>query len=156
MLRTLHSIADELPLLESRYDYQAITYTLTRSKRKTASIYVERNGSVSVRVPLEFTDPQVEALFERKQYWIHKHLAEWRLLNQAQVERAFVSGEGFLYMRRTYRRRLDVPLSSPFTSAHLCEYLVDFVDVELLRVEGAAVPSKQFFVIRIRRIADHF
>jgi len=83
--------------------YQAITYTLTHSKRKTASIYVERDGSVSVRVPQEFTDAQVKALLERKQYWIHKHLAEWRLLNQAQVARAFVSGEGFLYMGRTYR-----------------------------------------------------
>ena len=43
-------------------NYKDISYTLKRSKRKTASIYVERDGEVSVLVPKELTKKQVEAL----------------------------------------------------------------------------------------------
>ncbi|MCP4212868.1 MAG: M48 family metallopeptidase [Halieaceae bacterium] len=84
--------------------YKDIDYALTRSDRsKTASIYVERDGSISVRVPDHFTDEEIEALIEQKRYWIYKHLAEWRELNAAQVEREYVNGEGFLYLGRSYR-----------------------------------------------------
>ena len=84
--------------------YRDIQYTLTRSSRsKTASIYIERDGSVSVRVPDHLTDSEVEAIIEGKRYWIYKHLAEWRELTAAQVEREYVNGEGFLYLGRSYR-----------------------------------------------------
>jgi predicted metal-dependent hydrolase len=84
--------------------YQDVTYTLVRSpRRKTASIYVERDGSVTVRVPDRLSDAEVEALIEGKRYWIHRHLAEWRELNAAQVVREYVNGEGFLYLGRSYR-----------------------------------------------------
>ena len=44
--------------------YKDIVYTLTRSSRsKTASIYIERDGSVSVRVPNHLADDEVEAFF---------------------------------------------------------------------------------------------
>jgi predicted metal-dependent hydrolase len=94
--------------------YKDITYSLARSDRKTASIYIERNGQVSVLAPQRLTDAQVEALIESKRYWIYSGLAEWRDLNAAKVQRAFVNGEGFLYLGRSYRLRLvedqDEPL----------------------------------------------
>jgi hypothetical protein len=46
--------------------YKDIQYTLKQSIRKTASIYVERDGQVLVRVPATLGDRQVEALLERK------------------------------------------------------------------------------------------
>jgi predicted metal-dependent hydrolase len=84
--------------------YKDISYTLVRShRRKTASIYVERDGSVTVRVPDNLGDAEIEALIEGKRYWIHKYVTEWRELNAAQVAREYVNGEGFLYLGRSYR-----------------------------------------------------
>ena len=84
--------------------YKDVAYTLVRShRRKTASIYVERDGSVTVRVPDNLADAEIETLIEGKRYWIHKHLTEWRELNAAQVVREYVNGEGFLYLGRSYR-----------------------------------------------------
>jgi predicted metal-dependent hydrolase len=94
--------------------YKDIQYTLQRSRRKTASVYVERDGRVSVLVPEKLTDAQVEQLIESKRRWIYRHVAEWRDLNATRVQREFVNGEGFLYLGRTYRLKLvaeqDVPL----------------------------------------------
>jgi len=86
--------------------YKDITFSLARSDRKTASIYIERDGQVSVLVPQRLADEQVEALIESKRFWIYSGLAEWRDLNATKVQRAFVNGEGFLYLGRSYRLRL--------------------------------------------------
>ena len=94
--------------------YRDIKYTLTRSKRKTASIYIERNGRVSVIVPKTLTTKEVEELIERKRKWIYTSLAEWHDMNATKVKREFVNGEGFLYLGRSYRlkrvREQETPL----------------------------------------------
>ncbi len=83
-----------------------ISYDLVRSKRKTSSIYIERDGSITIRVPESFTQENVERIIDQKRYWIYKSLAEWRELNTTKVQRQFVSGEGFLYLGRSYRLEL--------------------------------------------------
>jgi predicted metal-dependent hydrolase len=94
--------------------YEDVEYTLIRSnRRKTASIYVERDGSVTVRVPDNLSDVEIEALIEGKRYWIHKHLSEWQELNAAQVLREYVNGEGFLYLGRSYRLQWADDLAVP-------------------------------------------
>ena len=86
--------------------YRDIEYSLSRSKRKTASIYIERDGRVSAFVPENLTNKQVEHLIESKRKWIYRNLAEWNDLNAARVQREFVNGEGFLYLGRSYRLKL--------------------------------------------------
>ncbi|MCK4624777.1 MAG: M48 family metallopeptidase [Phycisphaerae bacterium] len=86
--------------------YKDIKYSLRRSKRKTTSIYVERDGQVSVLVPEQFSDAKIDEVIEKKRYWIYQHLAEWHDLNAARVEREYVNGEGFLYLGRSYRLKL--------------------------------------------------
>lgn len=86
--------------------YKDIEYTLSRSDRATASIYVERDGSVSLRVPRELTDQQFEDLLESKRRWIYRNQAEWKDLDATRVQREFVNGEGFLYLGRSYRLKL--------------------------------------------------
>ena len=95
--------------------YKDIQYTLTRSKRKTASIYVERDGQVSVLVPKRLSNSQIEELLEAKRKWIYKNLAEWHDLNTARVRREYVNGEGFLYLGRTYRLRVVEEQNKPLT-----------------------------------------
>ena len=94
--------------------YKDIQYTLQRSDRKTASIYIKRDGEVSVLVPESLDDAQIDDLIESKRRWICTGLAEWQDLNAARVQREFVNGEGFLYLGRSYRLQIveeqDVPL----------------------------------------------
>ena len=93
--------------------YKDIPYTLKRSQRKTASIYVERDGAVTVLMPRELTDRQIDSLLESKRKWIYKNLAEWHDLNATKVDREYVNGEGFLYLGRSYRLKLVTDQDDP-------------------------------------------
>lgn len=94
--------------------YKDIEYALKKSNRKTSSIYIERDGSISVLVPQQLSHPEIEDILEKKRYKIYSHLAEWEDANTSRVYREFVSGEGFYYLGRTYKLEIvekqDVPL----------------------------------------------
>lgn len=85
------------------HKYKDIEYSLKKSKRKTSSIYIERDGSISVLVPSELQQDEIENILERKRFRIYSHLAEWEDANTSKVYREFVSGEGFFYLGRTYK-----------------------------------------------------
>ena len=53
-----------------------IAYQIKRSRRSTADVIVERDGSVLVRAPESLPDERIEDLVESKRYWIYKNLAE--------------------------------------------------------------------------------
>jgi predicted metal-dependent hydrolase len=93
--------------------FKDIEYTLKRSRRKTASIYIERDGRVSVLVPEKLSERQIDVLLESRRKWIYTNLAEWHDLNARKVERRYVNGEGFLYLGRSYRLKLVAELSEP-------------------------------------------
>lgn len=79
---------------------------ITRSKRKTVSIYVERDGSVSALVPETISNDELETVIKTKEYQIHKNLAEWTALNENHIDREYVSGQSFLYFGRNYRLKV--------------------------------------------------
>lgn len=83
-----------------------IDVDVTKSKRKTVSIFIERDGSVSARVPETLSTEEIEEVIKSKEYQIHKHIAEWTQLNEKKTEREYVNGQSFLYMGRNYRLRL--------------------------------------------------
>ena len=93
--------------------FKDIEYTLIRSRRKTASIYIERDGKVSVLVSEKLTARQVEDILESKRKWIYQSLAEWQDLNANRIQRDYVNGEGFLYLGRSYRLKLVSDLPEP-------------------------------------------
>jgi predicted metal-dependent hydrolase len=93
--------------------YKDIEYCLKRSERKTASIYIERDGKVTVIVPAKLTAPEIDALLESKRRWIYQSLAEWQDLNAQRVQREYVNGEGFLYLGRSYRLKRVKGLAEP-------------------------------------------
>ena len=51
---------------------EKIDYQVKRSRRKTADIIVDRDGSVLVRAPEKLTAERIEDLIESKRYWIYK------------------------------------------------------------------------------------
>lgn len=84
--------------MESRDN--SIPYEVIRSRRSTADVIIERDGSVLVRVPEWVSDEQVETIVESKHYWSYQSVAEWRDLNATRVLREYKNGEGFLYLGR--------------------------------------------------------
>lgn len=80
---------------------------IKKSKRKTVSIFIERDGSVSARVPEKLNNDEIKTIIKAKEYQIFKNLAEWKQLNSKKVEREYVSGQSFLYLGRNYRLKFE-------------------------------------------------
>ncbi len=99
---------------QTKQTYKDITYSLKQSNRKTMSIHIERDGSVSVIAPVNLTIDEINRVIDGKLYQIYRQLAEWESLNSARVQRDFVNGESFLYLGSLYRLEIvneqDVPL----------------------------------------------
>lgn len=72
-------------------------------RRKTVSIFIERDGSVKALVPRHEEDGRIEEAVRSKQYQIFSKLAKWKELNGGRVTREFVNGQSFLYFGRHYR-----------------------------------------------------
>lgn len=69
--------------------------SVLRSARRSVAIFIERDGSVSIRAPQAVSDEQLTKVVEKKLPWIYRNLALWRELNRNTPKREFVSGESF-------------------------------------------------------------
>jgi predicted metal-dependent hydrolase len=91
-------------------------------RRKTVSIFIERDGSVRVLAPITASDKKIESAIKAKEYQIFSKLAKWKELNQGKVNREYVNGQSFLYFGRNYRLSIvenqDVPLK--LSGGYLC------------------------------------
>lgn len=97
-------------------------YTIKRSRRKTLSIYLERDGSISVLAPAHFTDDEIHAIVSRKNFQLYKYLAEREELNATRSLREIVSGESFPYLGRNYRLQFveDQPVPLLLKEGYFC------------------------------------
>ena len=57
---------------------EPIAYKIRRSRRKTMSLNIERDGSVLVRAPLGTQDRTVEEFVSRHRDWLQKKLSQFR------------------------------------------------------------------------------
>jgi len=79
-----------------------VAITVKRSKRKTASIYIERDGALTVLVPQNTTNDEVDAILKANEYRISKIQAKRVVLNEKAVKREPVNGQSYLYLGRNY------------------------------------------------------
>ncbi len=129
-------------------------YTVKRSPRKTLSIYLERDGTISVLAPEGFTDAEIQIIVAQKSFQLYRHLAERDELNATRSLREVVSGETFLYLGRNYRLQLvdAQPVPLLLKEGHFC----------LRRADQQKAPElfKEFYrtkgLPRITRRVDHF
>lgn len=75
-------------------------------RRKTLSIFIERNGSVCVLAPESLSKEEIKQAVKAKEYLIFKKLTKWKELNQGKVKREWVNGQLFMYLGRNYRLNL--------------------------------------------------
>lgn len=81
------------------FQYQVVR----RPKRKTASITIKPDNSVTVMVPKSLSEKQIVQLLVRKQQWIKKTFY-FNLHKRASfTPKEYVSGESFLYLGKKYR-----------------------------------------------------
>jgi predicted metal-dependent hydrolase len=127
------------------HTYKDIEYSLKKSERKTTSIYIERDGSVSVLAPAPFEHDKIEQIIEKKRSWIYRNLAEWEDLNRTRVHREYVNGESFLYLGRHYRLQLVEPKDQEVSLVFLHNQFWLRKDV----VEQAPDHFKQFYKAKL-------
>jgi len=75
-----------------------IYYELTKTKRKTIGIIVDKNGKVKVHAPSYVSDRQIREVVQKKADWIIKKVNEIAEKNLNSVYRQFVNGEKFLFL----------------------------------------------------------
>lgn len=118
-----------------------LRYKLVGSERKTMSIYVERDGSVLVRAPRRTPKEQIGAIMNKKKFWVYKSISEFQELNQSRVSRKIASGEGFLFLGKSYRLMIQKGLKAPL-SLDQSHFLLD---------EDATDRARELFINFYRR-----
>ncbi len=90
-----------------------LTFELRRSpKRKSIGITIDREGGLILTAPQDCPMEAIERTAREKQVWVHTKLAEKNLFFHPSRPKAFVSGEGFFYLGRSYRLLLFMPSSA--------------------------------------------
>ena len=90
-----------------------LTFSVVRSRRRTADIVVERDGQVVVRAPETIPAAKIDDAVRGNAAWIHRTIAESEELNAARRHRPFIQGSSFLYLGRNYRLRFVSVASRP-------------------------------------------
>jgi hypothetical protein len=140
-------------------DKNEISYEVVRSRRATADIIIERDGSIVIRAPEWADDELINSIVRSRLFWIFQSLAEWKDLNATRVLREYKNGEGFLYLGRAYRLLLiadqDEPLRLENDRFLLRKALADSGDLS-----DAKEAFRSFYVFRgrehIRQRVDYF
>lgn len=88
---------------------------LVRSKRKTLSLIVESDGTLTVRAPMRMKEADIRGFIEVKSDWIKRKQANVR--KDAPVARRYVDGETFLYLGKEVPLRL-IPDRKPALVKH--------------------------------------
>src|SRR2546427_1615686 len=133
-----------------------LIYQVEKSERKTLSIYVEKNGRVLVKAPRDVPQKTLEKIIKLKQYWIYKSIAELQELNRTGVSREIANGEGFLFMGKSYRLRIEEGLNRPLRLSQ-GYFMLDLRQVENARrhfIEFYRQRGKEYIVDRVNRIKE--
>lgn len=86
-------------------------YTIIHSKRKTATISVERDREIIVRVPEGLSNEKINEIVLSKEKWIIEKLNHNQKYNPNPSNKEFVSGETLAYLGRNYQLQIvDYPI----------------------------------------------
>lgn len=84
----------------------ALNYRIIKSERKTISLTIERDNSITIKAPLKATDTQISNFFDKKQLWIYKKLEEKKSFINSINNKEYVNWEWFYYFWRMYKLKL--------------------------------------------------
>lgn len=82
-------------------------YKIVRSgRRRTVSVQVAPDNTVSVLVPRKLSQKRIEEIVERKRKWILEKLRFNSEVRRLHKPKEYVSGEAFAYLGRNYRLKV--------------------------------------------------
>ena len=81
--------------------------------RRSIGITVDRDGSLIVTAPQDCEEADLARFAHDKRMWVYKKLAEKDLLLSRRSTKEFLSGEGFVYLGRSYRLLLRDSEAAP-------------------------------------------
>lgn len=79
------------------YDGKKYEYLIIKSKRKSVSIFVEKDNKIVVKAPLYASTAEVQKLVEKKADWIAKKAEQVKILQKDKPVHDYISGEIFYY-----------------------------------------------------------
>lgn len=93
----------------SMYQFSDLQFKMRPSdKRKTYGVTVDRDSSLLLHVPEDYSETTIQDFLHEKLLWIHTKLAEKAFHKDGfYPERQFINGEGFAYLGRIYRLKID-------------------------------------------------
>jgi hypothetical protein len=107
------------------------------SRRKTLGITVDRDSSLILHIPANAQQNIIDSFVKEKRLWVYEKLAEKALwIEKAYPPRQFVDGEGFAYLGRVYRLKIQNGLLT----------LLTFQNNRFLLAEPSAYRAKELFV----------
>ncbi len=80
-------------------------YQLTRSKRKSLSIVIGKDGTIQVKAPNWLPKYKIDQFIQQKADWIQEKQRELSLIEQKKPAHTFREGDCFLFQGETYRLR---------------------------------------------------
>lgn len=80
-----------------------VSYQLTRSKRKSLSIMIEKDGTVQVKAPNWLPKYKIDQFIQQKADWIQEKQREISMLEQKKPVHTFQEGDHFLFQGESYR-----------------------------------------------------
>lgn len=84
-----------------------LQFDLRRSpRRRTLEITVDRGGELILSAPPDLSEARLRDFVQRKRMWVYQQLARKDALPRQGPRKAFVDGEDFAYLGRSYRLRL--------------------------------------------------
>lgn len=84
-------------------DRKMETYQLTRSKRKSLSIIIGKDGTIQVKAPNWLPKYQIDQFIREKADWIEEKRSEVYKMQQRKPVHTFQEGDNFLVSGETYR-----------------------------------------------------
>jgi hypothetical protein len=107
--------ADTLPVTGSVHSGTTdIVFTIVyQIRRRSITIEVHPDKSVTVRAPLRASEARIRDLVEQKAPWIEKKIAWFDRIRQFTAPKEYVTGEIFLFLGRQYRLAMHNGDDSP-------------------------------------------
>jgi predicted metal-dependent hydrolase len=71
-----------------------------------------------VRAPRSLDLYKINNIIDMKRTWVYRGIAELTELNRTKVKRSFVNGEGYPYLGKSYRLKIEKNLNLPLSLTH--------------------------------------
>ena len=116
-----------------QYGATVISYDIQFVQRKTLGIWVNPNGTVSLKVPIGSSLEQIRQKIYKRGSWILRQKRFFESFGIPTTERQYISGESHLYLGRQYMLRIKVG------NLNAVHYQSNIIEIECRKKNDAGI-----------------